>query len=267
MISRETIQALRAGHRDVRFILGARLRAVKEIREEVLTDPGAYQQVHGPKTHSKDPSPLKVKEVRVRGRRYIVCYNEDQAKKDSADREAIVGSLRDQLKRGDKSLIGNKGYRKFLKPAKGKRFEIDEEKIRHEAQFDGIWVLQTDAPLTGVEVALKYKELWMVEAVFRCLKSVLETRPIYHKRDDTIRGHVFCSFLALVLLNELQTRLESRGGSCEWDRLKNDLDALEEITVANAAKTFVIRSHVRGDAGKALQAAGVALGPAVRLSK
>ena len=265
MISKETLKELQAGHRDVRFILGARLRAVKEIREQVLTDPGAYQQVHGPKIHSKDPSPLKVKEVRVNGRRYIVCYNQDQARKDRADRQAIVESLRDQLKRGDKSLVGNKGYRKFLKSVPGRRFEIDPEKIQHAAQFDGIWVLQTDAPLTCVEVAMKYKELWMVEAVFRCVKSVLETRPIYHKRDDTIRGHVFCSFLALVLLNELQTRLEDRGWFCEWERLKNDLDALEEITVANAGKTFVIRSHVRGDAGKALQAAGVALGSAIRL--
>jgi len=267
MISKKTIEELQAGQRDVRFILGARLRAVKEIREQVLADSGAYQQVHGPKIHSKDPSPLKVKEVGVNGHRYIVCYNEDQAKKDRADRQAIVESLRDQLKRGDKSLIGNQGYRKFLKPVQGKRFEIDEEKVQREARFDGIWVLQTDAPLTGVEVALKYKELWMVEAVFRCLKSVLETRPIYHKRDDTIRGHVFCSFLALVLLNELQTRLEARGWYCEWERLKDDLDALEEITVDNAGKTFVIRSQVCGDAGKALQAAGVALGPGIRLSE
>jgi transposase len=267
MISKKTIEALQAGPRDVRFILGARLRAVKEIREQVLTDPGEYQQVHGPKAHSKDPSPLKVKEVSVNGRRYIVCSNEDQAKKDRADRQAIVESLRDQLQRGDKSLVGNKGYRKFLKSATGKRFEIDEEKVQGEARFDGIWVLQTDAPLSGIEVALKYKELWMVEAVFRCVKSVLETRPIYHKRNDTIRGHVFCSFLALVLLNELQVRLEARGWYCEWERLKDDLDALEEITVPNAGQTFVVRTQTRGDAGKALQAAGVALGPAIRLSE
>jgi Transposase DDE domain len=267
MISQKTIEELQAGPRNVRFILGARLRAVKEIREQVLTDPGAYQQVHGPKTCSKDPSPLKVKEVSVNGHRYIVCSNQDQAKKDRADRQAIVESLREQLKRGDKSLVGNQGYRKFLKSATGKRFEIDEEKVQREARFDGIWVLQTDAPLSGVEVALKYKELWMVEAVFRCVKSVLETRPVYHKRDDTIRGHVFCSFLALVLLKELQVRLEARGWHCEWERLKDDLDALEEITVPNAGKTFVVRSQTRGDAGKALQAAGVALGPAIRLSE
>ena len=107
----------------------------------------------------------------------------------------------------------------------------------------------------------------MVESVFRCVKSVLQTRPIYHPCDDTIRGHVFCSFLALVLLNELQTRLEARGWRGEWERLKSDLDALAEITVANAGKTFVLRSPVRGDAGKALQAVGVALGPTIRLGE
>jgi len=264
MISRKTVDELRAVHRDSRFILGARLRAVKEIRQQVLADPGAYEEIYGPKVRSKDPAPLKVKEVRIQDRRYIVCSNADQARKDRADREAIVAALRDQLKRGDKSLIGNKGYRKFVKSVGSKRFEIDEQKIQDEARFDGIWVLQTDTSLAPAEVALKYKELWMVEAVFRSLKSVLETRPIYHKCDDTIRGHVFCSFLALVLLKELQARLEAHGWRPEWERLKADLDALAEITVVNAGKSFVIRSQTRGEAGKALQAVGVALGPTIR---
>lgn len=267
MISRQTIAELQAAHRDTRFILGARLRAVKEIREQVLGDPGPYQEVYGPKIRSKDPSPLQVKEVRIGPRRYIVCHNGDQATKDRADRETIVEALRDQLKHGDKSLIGNKGYRKFLKAADGKRFEIDLAKVEDEARFDGIWVLQTDTDLSAADVALRYKELWMVEAVFRSLKSVLETRPIYHKRDETIRGHVFCSFLALVLLKELQARLEACGWHPEWERLKDDLEALEEITVANAGKKLVIRTGTRGDAGKALQAVGVALGPTIRLSE
>ncbi len=263
MISKKTIEELQAAHRDTRFILGARLRAVKEIREQVLADQGRYRQVYGPKVRSQDPSPLKVKEVQIEDRRYIVCYNEDQARKDRADREAIVAALGDQLKRSDKSLIGNKGYRKYVKTT-GRRFEIDTAKVQGEARFDGTWVLQTDLEISATEAALKYKELWMVEALFRSLKSVLETRPIYHKRDETIRGHVFCSFLALVLLKELQERMATRGGSAEWERLKRDLDALEEITVENAGRTFVIRTRTRGDAGKALQAAGVALGPTVR---
>ena len=106
---------------------------------------------------------------------------------------------------------------------------------------------------------------WAVPSV---VKSGRATRAIYHKRDETIRGHVFCSFLALVLLKELYGRLEARGWrSVEWQRLKDDLQQLEDITVINAGRSFVIRSDLRGDAGKAIQAAGVALGPVVRLLK
>jgi hypothetical protein len=264
MISKETIAGLKEAHRDTRFILGARLRKVREVRERVLSWPGRYKEVYGQRKSSKDPSPLKVKEVRIDERRYIVCINEEEARKDGADREAIVKSLSEKLKQGDKSLVGNKGYRKYLKVVGESRFEIDEAKIESEARFDGKWVLQTDMELATEEIALKYKELWMVEAIFRTMKSILETRPIYHKRDDTIRGHVFCSFLALVLMKELLRRMDERGWRPEWERLKDDLDMLQEITVHNSGTTFIVRTTTRGDAGKALQAAGVALGPTVR---
>jgi hypothetical protein len=74
----------------------------------------------------------------------------------------------------------------------------------------------------------------MVEQSFRSVKSILQTRPIWHKCDETIRGHVFCSFLALILLKELLSRLEERGGEVEWARLRDDLDALDP----KQAKTF-----------------------------
>jgi hypothetical protein len=265
MISRETIAKLQAVHRDTRFILGARLRCMKEISAEVLNRAGRYHEVYGAKKKSKDPAPLKVKEVRVEDRRYILCHNEDQARKDQADREAIVAGLEERLKEGATSLVGNKGYRKFLRTRPGGGFEIDATKIENDARFDGKWVLQTDTELTATDCALKYKELWMVEHLFRSLKSILETRPIYHKCDETIRGHVFCSFLALVLLKELLARIEARGWRVEWQRLRDDLDSLEEITVQTNGRAFVIRSQTEGDAGKAIQAAGIALGSAVRL--
>ena len=265
MISRDTIRQLQARDRDVHYLLGARLRSVKEIREQVLGRGGRYHEVYGAKKHSKAPAPLKVKEVWVEDRRYIVCHNEDRAKRDRGDREAIVAALRDQLRRGAKSLVGNKGYRKFLKTRSRGGFDVDEAKIQSEARFDGKWVLQTDTELSPAECALKYKELWMVERIFRSMKSILDTRPIYHKCDETIRGHVFCSFLAMVLFNALESRLAARGWQVEWQRLRDDLDALEEITVRTRGQTFVIRSDLQGDAGKAIQAAGVALGSVVRI--
>ena len=265
MISKDTIAKLQAVHRDVRYILGARLRAVKEIYEQVLSRPGRYREVYGPKQTSKDPSPLKVKEVWVADRRYVVCYNEDQAKKDAGDREAILAGLRDRLRQGAVALVGNKGYRKFLRTRAGGGFEIDEAKVAWEARFDGKWVLRTDTDLSPADCALRYKDLWMVEQSFRSCKSVLQTRPIYHRCDETIRGHVFCSFLALMLLKELLGRIERRGWKVEWERLRDDLDALEEITIHTAGRSFVVRSATEGVAGKAIQAAGVALGSAVRL--
>ena len=240
-------------------------RCRRTIKETVLSHPGRYQEVYGPREHSQDPSPLKVKNVQIGERRYVVCVNAEQARKDRADREAIVRSLEDQLRAGPKSLVGNKGYRKFLKST-GSRFTIDHQQVKADARFDGKWVLQTDLDLPAAEVALGYKDLWMVESLFRSAKSILETRPIYHKRDETIRGHVFCSFLALVLLKELYGRLEACGWrDVEWQRLKDDLERLEDITVINAGRSFVIRSDLRGDAGKAIQAVGVALGPVVRM--
>ena len=137
------------------------------------------------------------------------------------------------------SLVGNKSYRKFLRMRPGGGFELDPPKIEKDARFDGKWVLQTDTELAAAACALKYKELWMVEHLFRSVKSILETRPIYHQGDETIRGHVFCSFLAFVLLKELLMRLESRGRQVEWVRHRNDLDALEEMTVTTKGRSLV----------------------------
>ena len=127
----------------------------------------------------------------IEDRRYIVCHNEEQARKDRADREALVASLEEKLKKGEKSLVGNKGFRKYLKSRGKQGFEIDREKIEKEARFDGKWVLRTSLDdLPSDEVALKYKQLLTVESLFRSTKSLLETRPIHHKCDETIRGHV-----------------------------------------------------------------------------
>lgn len=264
MISQETLTELEKPERGWQYILGARMRAQTEVREEVLTRAGRYHVVHPSRAQSKDPSPLKVKEVWVDERRYVVCLNEDEARKDAVDREAIVAALREQLQRGDKSLIGNRGYRRYLGESGEARFVIDEAKIAAEARYDGKWVLRTNTELTSSEVALQYKQLWMVEHWFRSCKSLLETRPIYHKRDATIRGHVFCSFLALLLRQELEARLEARGEEWEWADVVRDVERLRLVEVEHEGKRFWLRSEVQGMCGKAFQAAGVALPPTVR---
>lgn len=239
------------------------MRNVKEIREEVLSRAGRFRVVTPEGKSSKDASPLQVKEVRLGEKRYIVCLNPKQARKDAADRGAIIQSLRDEIKRGPKSLVGNKGYRKYLKMEPGS-VSIDMDKVKEESHFDGKWVLQTNTGYSAEKVALKYKELWQVEQSFRDIKSMFDTRPIYHKCDETIRGHVFCSFLSLVLRKELERRPDEKGHSFEWADIKQDLKALQETTIEDNGKRLAVRSQCVGTCGKVFQAVGVALPHTIR---
>jgi transposase len=264
MISQETLAALEQPGRGWQYILGARMRSQNEVKDEVLSRAGRYRVVHPARLESDDPSPLKVKEVWVDDRRYVVCLNEEEARKDAADREAIVASLREQLRKGDRSLVGNKGYRRYLSDDDSPHFEVDEAKLTEDARYDGKWVLRTNTELDCAEVALQYKRLWMVEHWFRSCKSLLQTRPIYHKCDETIRGHVFCSFLALVLRQELQARLKERGHELEWADVISDLDRLQRVEVEQEGKRFLLRSEAQGTTGKVFQAVGVALPPTVQ---
>jgi Transposase DDE domain len=264
MISKETIEDLEKQERGWEYILGARMRSQNEVKDDVLARAGRYRVVHPARQTGDDPSPLKVREVRVEGRRYVVCLNDDEARKDAADREAIVASLREKLDSGEKSLVGNKGYRRYLAATGPGHFRIDEAKLKEEARYDGKWVLRTNTDLDAAEVALQYKRLWMVEAWFRSCKSLLQTRPIFHRCDETIRGHVFCSFLALVLRQELESRLVALGHEFEWADVIQDLDRLQVVEVEQDGKRFLLRSEVQGTCGTVFRAAGVAVPPTVR---
>ena len=114
------------------------------------------------------------------------------------------------------------------------------------------------------QVALKYKELWQVEQVFRDVKSILETRPVYHQRDENIRGHVFCSFLSLVLRKELDRRLKEAGHNFEWADIKQDLNSLQEVVIEDNGKSLALRTECLGTCGKVFQSVGVAIPPTIR---
>jgi len=261
MISAATLEKLDGDQ--MPYILGTRMRRVKTINSDILTRGGRYMEVYPESADRRKPAPLKVKEVVHEGRRYIVCLNERQARKDVCDREAILESLKEQLKKGPAALVGNKGYRKYLKLAKDSA-RIDPAKVKAAARYDGKWVLTTNTDLPADQVALKYKELWRVERVFRDVKSLLETRPVYHQNDANIAGHVFCSFLALVLRKELDQRLVANGHHFEWADIRQDLKALKQVEIEENGTCFAIRSECKGVCGKIFQSVRVALPPTIK---
>ena len=258
MISAATIAALE--ERGLDYILGARERGTAAVREIVLKNEKPFVPLLIER--GRGDTQLFVKQVTVHGARYIVCRNEAEAEKDRADRHVIVANLEKRLSGGDKALIGNAGYRRYLRrTGAGKAFEIDAGKLAEEARFDGIFVLRTNATMTPLNAVMRYRELLLVEDLFRRAKVQLRTRPIYHSCDAAIRGHVFCSFLALVLQRELADLCRSHEVSVEWDDLIRDLDRLQEATIEKDGKRVTTRTYVEGQVGRVFQAAGVALPP------
>ena len=261
MISAATIAALE--ERGLDYILGARERGTAVIREVVLKHEKPFTPLLIERARGE--TQLFVKEVTVDGARYIVCRNEAEAEKDRADRQAIVAGLEKRLAGGEKALVGNRAYRRYLrKRGAGPAFEIDVGKLADEARFDGIFVLRTNATMTPLNAVLRYRELLQVEDLFRRAKTQLRTRPVYHSCDAAIRGHVFCSFLALVLQKELADRCRAADVTVEWDDLIRDLDRLQEATIEKDGKRVTTRTPVSGQVGRVFQATGIALPPTWR---
>ena len=108
------------------------------------------------------------------------------------------------------------------------------------------------------------RDLLQVEDLFRRAKAVLATRPIFHSSDAAIRGHVFCSFLALVLQKELDDRCRNAGLKPEWREVLRDLDRLQEATLESGGKTWIVRTEAGGWVPRMMKMAGIALPPRVR---
>ena len=257
MISADTIAALEA--EKIEYILGVRERTSREVRAEIIEDDGLAVPLLIPR--QKGETELAVRETTITGRRYVICRNAEEAKKDAAARAELVAGLERKLAQGDKALVANKGFRRFLKTPEGDGFVIDRAKVEADARFDGLFVLRTNTKIAALQVVLRYRNLLAVEDAFKTAKALLATRPIFHKTDAGIRGHVFCTFLALVLRKELIDRLAVRRSRLEWQRIVDDLADLSEIDVEQDGRRARLRTAPGPTIDPICRAIGIALPP------
>ena len=257
MISADTIAALEA--EKIEYILGVRERSSREVRTEIIEDDGLAVPLVIPR--QKGETELAIRETTIAGRRYVICRNEEEAKKDAAARAELVAGLERKLAQGDKALVANKGFRRFLKTPEGDGFVIDRAKVEADACFDGLFVLRTNTKIAALQVVLRYRNLLAVEDAFKTAKALLATRPIFHKTDAGIRGHVFCTFLALVLRKELIDRLAARRSLLEWQRVIDDLADLSEIDVEQDGRRARLRTAPGPTIDPICRAIGISLPP------
>ena len=278
MISRKVVGKLEAMGWD--YILGTGLRRTAEVRDRVLTDPEPFRVVAWTPRKKKrngevkEPEPrLEVKEVVVKSEeadgsvvstRYVVCRNPVQARREAANRATLEANLPKMLRdRGAKTLLKNRSVARFLKAHKG-AYELDREALAAAPKYDGIWVVRTNTELDAEDVAQRYKQLWMVERTFRTAKSLLDTRPVFHQTDAAIRGHMFCSFLALTLQKALFERLEQAEVQESWNDIVRDLRAVTETEIEQDHKRLAVCSKPTDRAASVFRAVGVRLPPVIR---
>jgi len=207
------------------YILGEKLRDDQAVHEEVLSRKGRYRKIR---------DNLEVKEVIVgdgeRRRRFVIVHNPDEATRDRHTREAILKRTEEALAAltGPEhtkrvcELLSHHTMGRYLRTQKNGTLKIDRTRARKEAHLDGKYILSTsDDTLSPEDVALGYKQLMEVERAFRTLKTTLDLRPVYHRKDERITAHVFLCFLALLLV-----RIAERKTHLTWDQIRSLMERL-----------------------------------------
>ena len=262
MISKSTVRELEES--GLEYILGLGMRRDKD-GDRVLQTRGRYRVVE---------DNLQVKETSVDGKRYILCYNPNEAKRQKQTREHVVEQLKRQIQTGVKSLVKNRQYRRFLLIEDKERIGIDEKAVEREGKYDGKWILKTNTAMPAEEVAMAYKSLWQVERAFREMKSSLDLRPVYHWSESRVRGHIMVCFLALVLesgllraLTEGRRKNANTKAACgegvvdtESTSMKDlmaDLKRLQAMKVNLDGKQYLLRTEFQGKAYEAFKVLGL----------
>ena len=193
-------------------------------------------------------------------RRYVVCRNPAEARRDAASRAAMVADLETKLKSGAKALIGNRGYRRYLKTG-DEGFQIDIDKVRAEEKFDGIWVLAPTPAHARGGAALQGTVAGRAGIPNR--ESLLDTRPIFHYATRPSRSRVLLVPGASLAEGAVPAH-GGRGIEAEWADILRDLDALTEIEIENGGKRFLVRSRSKGATAAILRCAGARLPLTIR---
>jgi hypothetical protein len=222
------------------YIHAEKLRATNAEAAAALARPGRYKTVAGN---------LRLKEIHVapggngdeglRTQRFVVCHNPEQAQRDAAVRVNLVAHLEGLIDGSDAwtarrrdelvgSLRGKPGLRRYLRRTNSGLLRIDRQAIEREAHLDGKWLLRTSDPtLTGEDLAAAYKQLLQVERGWRDMKGALALRPVFHHREDRIRGHIQLCWLALLLIRVI----ENATGDT-WRNARHELDRMHLVTLA-----------------------------------
>lgn len=217
------------------YILGEKLRSNSPEARAALSRPGKYRQVR---------ENLHVKEVNIgkatgASDRFVVCFNPEQADRDAHTRGEMLTKLNKLISGTDKLSTTKRaelkgristmpGLNRYLRTTGSGLLRIDKKAIERETNLDGKYLLRSSNPhLSAEDIALGYKQLLEVERGWRDMKSTLDLRPVFHRREDRIRSHVTLCWLGLLMIRLLENRTETT-----WEQIRRQVQRLHQVTLA-----------------------------------
>ena len=239
MISEDNLVYLR--EHNYRYVMGVPARKCKEARDIVLKRGGRYHQVK---------ENLWIKEVKVNGKRYIVCFNPVEKRREEYRREELVRKLETELEglnpetKEAQRLFVHPVKSRYLKKLKNGEMRIVKKKIIEASRYDGKYVLITnETELSSGEVALTYRRLQRIEQSFRSLKSLEKMEPVYHRVERRVKGHVFVCVLAHLLERVLEERLKRVGIKLSPSKALQKAGGLQASQIEVKGRPYLFRNE------------------------
>jgi len=200
-------------------------------------------------------------------RRYVVCHNPLEEKRQREHRARVVRELKAELaslstktdqattQRG-RALLTSSRFGKYLRE-EGGRLRIDRAAVEQAGHYDGKWVVTSnDDTLCPEDLALGYKQLLRVEMCWRTLKSGLHMRPVFHRLALRIQAHVSISVLALLL-----ERIVERRTGDTWRNVASKLNTIKVVEYERAGARIQQTTALRPEISALLHGLGVQLPP------
>lgn len=258
MLSKENVGLLEEMGKH--YILGARIKNLPQAIKEQILDKESYHEIS-----DNTSGTYYIKEINYQGKRLIVTYSSARAQKDAYDRQKSIEKLQSRLNKhttDPTQLISNYGYKKYIKITGNTNVEINQEKVKEDALWDGLHgVITNNTEYPAKEVIEQYHGLWQVEETFRISKHDLKIRPVFHWTPRRIRAHIGICFMALCLSRHLQYRMRVLGKPVSPEVIRQSLVSVQ-LSIVKDNKTghlYGIPSAITQQAREIYKAAGIKL--------
>lgn len=237
MVSKKTLDKLDESKYE--YIVGIKMRRLDKTSKFELLSPLGFNKI---------TDTLEVKEKVINGRRYIICYNPEEAEEEARKREYFKKILSEKIDKNTiKDWVIKNGYKKYINIT-GAEIKLNEERLRKEVIYDGKWILLTNTDFPSRDISFYYKGLWKIERGFRSLKTELETAPVYHWTEPRIRAHIYICFLALVMRIGLEKRIKAIDTKYNFSEVVMDLARIKATKLRINNEELIIRTDLTGNA-------------------